>query len=74
MEVRPSRWALSLSINHMLERAWLVHSLGGLSGDGEEKLELGRELILSVEAVGEIDSSDTAVSVNLHSKINEETN
>ncbi len=46
-------------------------SLRGLSGDGEEKLELGGELVLGVEAVGEIDSSDSAVGVNLDSKSKE---
>ncbi len=40
----------------------------GLASDGQEKLELGRELIFGVESVGEVDSSDTAVGVDLNSK------
>ncbi len=36
-----------------------------LASDGEEELELGRELILGVKAIGEVDSSDSAVGVNL---------
>jgi len=40
-------------------------SLLGLAGDGQEKLELRRQLILSVEAIREVNSSDSAVCVNL---------
>jgi hypothetical protein len=39
-----------------------------LASHGEEQLELGWELILGVETIGEVDSSDTAVSVDLHSQ------
>lgn len=34
--------------------------------DGQEELELGGELLLSVELVGEVDAPDAAVGVNLH--------
>merc|ERR1740139_895248 len=34
----------------------------------EEELELGWELVLGVEAIGEINSTNTAVSVDLNSK------
>lgn len=37
------------------------------ASDGEEELELGRELVFGVEAVREIDSANTAVSVDLNS-------
>ena len=40
----------------------------GLAGNGQEKLELGRKLVFGVEAVREVDSSDTAVSVDLNSE------
>ena len=40
----------------------------GLSRDGKEKLELWWQLVLSVEAVGEVDSPDSAVGVNLHAE------
>jgi hypothetical protein len=40
----------------------------GLAGNGEEKFELWGELVLGVEAIGEINSADTAVSVDLNSK------
>ena len=36
-----------------------------LASNWEEKLELRRQLVLSVEAIGEVDSSDSAVGVNL---------
>jgi hypothetical protein len=39
-----------------------------LSSNWQEKFELWRELIFSVKSIGEIDSSDSAVSVDLHSK------
>jgi len=38
-----------------------------LAGDGEEELEFGGQLVLGVEPVGEIDSANTAVSVDLNS-------
>lgn len=41
----------------------------GLSGDGEEKLEFWGKLVFGVEAVGEINAANTAVSVDLHSKV-----
>lgn len=40
----------------------------GLASDGEEELEFGRELVLGVEAVGEVNSADAAVGVDLDSK------
>ena len=43
-------------------------SLGGLAGNGEEEFELGRQLVFGVESVGEVDSSDTAVGVDLNSR------
>jgi hypothetical protein len=39
----------------------------GLAGYGQEQLEFGGQLVLCVEAIGEVDSSDPAVRVNLHS-------
>lgn len=39
----------------------------GLAGDGQEELELGRQLVLGVQSVREVDSADTAVSVDLNS-------
>merc|ERR1712100_200416 len=39
-----------------------------LAGNWQEKLELWWELILSVQSVGEVDSADTAVSVDLNSE------
>ena len=51
-----------------------MRSLRGLAGDGEEELELGGELVLGVEAVREIYSSDATVGVNLHSRSNETIN
>jgi len=40
----------------------------GLAGNGQEELELGRQLVLGVESVGEVDSPDSAVGVDLHSQ------
>ena len=40
----------------------------GFAGDREEQLEFWGELILGVEAVGEVNSADAAVGVDLHSK------
>ena len=45
-----------------------IHSVLWLASNWEEKFELGRKLILSVESVGEVDSSDSAVSVDLDSE------
>ena len=39
-----------------------------LTSNWQEELELWWELILGVESIGEIDSSDSAVSMNLHSE------
>ena len=39
-----------------------------LSSDWQEKLELGWELILGVESVGEVDSSNSTVGVDLNSQ------
>jgi len=36
--------------------------------DRKEELELGRELLLGVEAVGEVDAANAAVSMDLHPK------
>lgn len=41
-----------------------------LASNGEEKFELWGELVFGVESVREVDSADTAVSVNLNSVIN----
>ena len=41
----------------------------GLASDGEEKLEFWGQLVLGVKAVGEVDTANTAVSVDLHSKV-----
>ena len=47
----------------------LNHSLSlWLTGNWQEELELWWELVLGVESIGEIDSSDSAVSVDLNSK------
>jgi len=37
------------------------------ASDGEEEFEFGWQLVLCVESVGEVDSSDTAVGVDLNS-------
>ena len=47
-------------LNHSLS-LWFI-------SNWQEKFELWWELIFSVESVGEIDSSDSAVSVDLNSK------
>ena len=39
-----------------------------LAGDGQEELEFGRKLVLGVEAIGEVNSSDSAVGVNLNAQ------
>ena len=39
-----------------------------LTGNWQEELELWWELVLGVESIGEIDSSDSAVSMDLHSE------
>ena len=44
------------------------HLAGGLASDGQEELELGWELVLGVKSIGEVDSTDTAVGVDLNSK------
>lgn len=36
--------------------------------DGKEQLELGRQFVLRVEPIGEVDSSDATIGVNLHAK------
>ena len=36
--------------------------------DGQEKLELWRQLVLRVETVREVNPSDTTVCVNLHAE------
>ena len=54
-------------INSM-EKATSRRSLGGFASDGEEELELGGELVFSVKAIREVDSSDAAVGMDLNSK------
>jgi len=43
----------------------LRRGLLGVLLDGQEEFEFGRELVLGVEAVGEVDAADAAVGVNL---------
>ena len=38
------------------------------AGNRQEKFELGWELVLGIQSVGEIDSTDAAVCMNLNSK------
>lgn len=45
---------------------WRLLPLSLLLRDGQEQLELRRELLLRVEAVGEVDAPDAAVGVYLH--------
>ena len=52
-------WLRGSGCSH-LATAWLA-------GDGQEEFELGRQLVFRVQSVGEVDSSDTAVGVNLNS-------
>ena len=40
----------------------------GLTSNGQEQFEFGRELVLGVESVGEVDSSNSAVGVDLDSQ------
>ena len=40
----------------------------GLAGNGQEELEFGRKLVFGVQSVREIDSPDSAVSVDLDSE------
>lgn len=40
----------------------------GLAGDGQEKLEFRGKLVLGVESVGEVNTTDAAVSVDLHTQ------
>ena len=47
---------------------WICSLSLWLTGNWQEKLELWWELVFGVESVGEIDSSDSAVSVDLNSK------
>ena len=46
----------------------LRRSLLGLAGNGQEQFEFGRELVLGVESVREVNSSDSAVGVDLNSQ------
>ena len=41
-----------------------------LAGNGQEELEFGGKLVLGVEPIREVDSSDAAVGVDLNSEIN----
>ena len=52
-------------------RQFCSHLALGLAGNGQEELELGRELIFSVESVGEVDSANTAVGMDLNSLENQ---
>ena len=45
----------------------VVSSLS-LAGNWEEELEFGGQLVLGVQAIGEVDSSNSAVCVNLNAK------
>ena len=47
---------------------WCRSDVSWLSSDWQEELELWWELILGVESVGEIDSSNSAVGVDLNSE------
>jgi len=40
----------------------------GTTGDGQEELEFWGKLVFGVESVGEIDTTDSAVGVDLDSK------
>ena len=40
----------------------------GLAGDWEEKLELWGKLVFGIESVREVNTTDTAVSVDLHAQ------
>ena len=52
-----------------MSQLWhLRRSLLRLTGNGQEEFEFWREFVFSVESVGEVDSSDSAVSVDLNSK------
>lgn len=57
----------------MVDELSLACSLGGFASDGEEELELGWQLVFGVKSVGEVDSADAAVRVDLNSasKINQ---
>ena len=68
------KWLLACtglaSASEQRSRCSHLHTTG-LAGDGEEELELGWELVLGVEAIGEINSANTAVSVDLNSRTKE---
>jgi len=63
-----------VSVGDSLQRVALAavascsHLATGLAGDGQEELELGWQLVLRVQPVGEVDSTDTAVGVDLNSE------
>mmetsp|Transcript_15465 Transcript_15465/g.46749 ORF Transcript_15465/g.46749 Transcript_15465/m.46749 type:complete len:324 (+) Transcript_15465:184-1155(+) len=52
---------------HVARGLCLLQLLGVLL-DGQEELELGRQVLLGVEAVGEVDAADAAVGVDLHAE------
>ena len=54
-----------LALSHFLRSAGL---LVGVVGDWQEELELWWEFLLGIQAVGEINTPDTAVSMQLHSE------
>ena len=51
-----------------LEVNYIYYSLLSLASHGEEELELWRQLVLGIEAIWEVNSSDPAVCMNLHSQ------
>ena len=52
---QPSVGTCQLTSNRVLTRKNIENRLKSFVLDGEEKLELGRELIFRVEAIGEVD-------------------
>ena len=50
-----------------LSVSWSSHHLG-LSSDGQEKFEFWGELVFGVEAVGEVNSANAAVRVDLYAE------
>ena len=59
---------LSNSLLTLVSRCSHLGTTTGLAGDGQEELEFGGELVFGVESVREVDSSDTAVGVDLDSE------
>ena len=63
-----SSWRDRVQARRVTRDARRVARRGCVLLDGQEKLELRRELLLGVEAVREIDAADAAVRVNLHAE------